>query len=101
MIRGNFLSADERQTLLAIVRRPSERLWGVMHRAVTHNKCYATFNEFAAAIREFFAETIPKRWKEFRDTVTDNFRVISHQDFRVLEVAGYITTPALICAFVF
>lgn len=62
-----------------------ERLWGVMHREVTHNKCYATFDEFAAAITEFFAETIPKRWTEFRDTVTDNFRVISHQDFRVLE----------------
>ncbi len=61
-----------------------ERLWGVMHREVTHNKCYATFDEFAAAIGDFFAETIPKRWKEFRDTVTDNFRVISHQDFRVL-----------------
>ncbi len=28
----------------------TERLWGVMHREVTHNKCYATFDEFAAAI---------------------------------------------------
>ena len=24
-----------------------ERLWGLMHRHITHNKCYATFREFS------------------------------------------------------
>jgi hypothetical protein len=30
-------------------------------------------------------ETIPREWKNFRDTVLDNFRVITHEKFRVLE----------------
>jgi transposase len=25
---------------------PIERLWGLMHRHVTHNRCYATYNKF-------------------------------------------------------
>ena len=62
-----------------------ERLWGVFHKYVTHNKFYKTFNEFAAAVMNFLNETIPKKWREFRDTVTDNFRIISHQNFRVFE----------------
>lgn len=62
-----------------------ERLWGVMHERVTHNTFYDTFDDFAQAIESFFTQTIPKDWKEFRDTVTDNFRIISFQDFRVLE----------------
>ena len=64
---------------------PIERLWGVMHKYVTHNKFYRTFNEFAEAILEFFNKTIPEKWHDFRDRVTDNFRVITHDDFRVLE----------------
>jgi transposase len=62
-----------------------ERLWGVMHERLTHNKFYQTFDEFARAIESFITQTIPKDWTEFRDTVTDNFRIISFQDFRVLE----------------
>jgi transposase len=64
---------------------PIERLWGVMHQYVTHNKFYETQGLFAAAVLEFLRETIPKKWKTFRDTVTDNFRIISHQNFRILE----------------
>ncbi len=64
---------------------PIERLWGVMHKYVTHNKFYETQTMFANAILAFFRKTIPKEWKNFRDTVTDNFRVISYQNFRVLE----------------
>jgi len=29
---------------------PIERLWGVMHKHVTHNKCYATYAQFARVI---------------------------------------------------
>jgi hypothetical protein len=28
---------------------------------------------------------IPEKWKDFRSQVSDNFRIISHQNFRVLE----------------
>lgn len=61
-----------------------ERLWGVMHREVTHNKFYATFDLFAEAIDDFFRRRLPREWRDWCDTVTDNFRVISHQEFRVL-----------------
>ncbi len=64
---------------------PIERLWGVMHACVTHNRFYATQPKFATAILAFFHQTIPKDWRNFRDKVSDNFRVISHQNFRVLE----------------
>jgi len=30
-------------------------------------------------------ETIPREWKNFRDMVSDNFRVMTHEKFRVLE----------------
>jgi transposase len=63
---------------------PIERLWGVMHKYVTHNRFYASANQFAEAILNFLKNTVPKHWHDFRDTVTDNFRIISHQNFRVL-----------------
>ena len=63
---------------------PIERLWGVMHKHLTHNKCYATYREFAAAALEFLREKIPNSWPEICDSVTDNFRVISSENFRVM-----------------
>ena len=36
-----------------------ERLWCVMHEWVTHNKHYATFEEFEDAMDEFLDETLP------------------------------------------
>ena len=56
---------------------PIERLWGVMHRNITHNKTYATCTQFADATLEFLREKVPRSWADFRDSVTDNFRVIS------------------------
>ena len=61
-----------------------ERLWGVMHKHVTHNKFYKTYNEFANAILTFLKETIPKNWKQFRDQVTDNFRIISNDECKFI-----------------
>ena len=29
---------------------PTQRLWGLMHKHVTHNRCHATFADFKAAI---------------------------------------------------
>ena len=63
---------------------PIERLWGVMHRNVTHNKCYGTCAQFADATLDFLRETIPRNWADFRDSVTDNFRVINPRVFRVM-----------------
>ena len=76
--------------LIALPRRcphlnPIERLWAVMHRYVTTNRFYPTQKQFAQAILSFFQETVPKHWPDFRDQVTDNFRVLSNQNLRVLK----------------
>jgi len=63
---------------------PIERLWGLMHRNVTHNKCYATCAQFADATLGFLRDKVPRNWASFCDSVTDNFRVISPKDFRVM-----------------
>jgi hypothetical protein len=68
---------------------PSERLWAVIHKHVTHSKCYATCGEFAAATLSFLREKVPKKRGKFRFSVTDNFRVISSKDFQVETKAGY------------
>jgi len=64
---------------------PIERLWAVMHQCVTHNRHDPTQKQFANAILEFFRETLPKEWKTFRSKVSDNFRIVTHEEFRVLE----------------
>jgi transposase len=63
---------------------PIERLWGLMHRNVTHNKCYATCAQFADATLGFLRQQVPRNWAHFCDSVTDNFRVISPKNFRVM-----------------
>ncbi len=62
-----------------------ERLGAVMHREVTHNKFPASFGHFVEAIFDFFRRRLPQEWKTWCDTITDNFRIISHKEFRVLE----------------
>ena len=39
---------------------PIERLWGLMHRHVTHNTCYATCRQFADATFDFLRDKVPK-----------------------------------------
>jgi len=63
---------------------PIERLWGVMHKHITHNKSYATFAQFADATLGFLRDQVPRNWARFRDSVSDNFRVISPKSFRVM-----------------
>ena len=63
---------------------PIERLWGVMHKYVTHNKCYASFRDFAGATLGFLREEVPRNWPQLCDSVTDNFRIIDPGDFRVV-----------------
>ena len=59
---------------------PIERLWGLMHRNVTHNRCYATCAKFADATLGFLREQVPRNWARFCDSVTDNFRAIAPKD---------------------
>ena len=63
---------------------PIERLWGVMHKWVTHNRHYASFDQFTEAIFGFFRKTLPEQWRAFTDTVTDNFRIISLDEYNVI-----------------
>ena len=63
---------------------PAERLRGLMHKHVTHNRCHATFADFRAAILTFLREEVPRKWDTYCDQVTDNFRIVSPKDFRVL-----------------
>jgi hypothetical protein len=56
-----------------------------MHREVNDNKITASFAQFTEAIDDFFTQRLPGEWKVWRNTITDNFRIISHQEFRVLE----------------
>jgi transposase len=64
---------------------PIERLWGVMHRNVTHNACYDNFRKFKRKTMAFLTREVPKNWCAYRDSVTDNFRVITPADFRVVK----------------
>ena len=63
---------------------PIERLWALMHEHLTHNKTYPTCREFADAILNFLRDEVPRKWGEFCDSVTDNFRVILPANFRIL-----------------
>ena len=64
---------------------PIERLWGAMHRAVTHNAFYPTFGQFKARMLGFLIEEVPRNWANLRDSVSDNFRVINPKDFRIVK----------------
>ena len=106
MIRRGFLDPKSRKDLIELARDGSaaHRLgrranailciawtWstasprrGLMHRHITHNKCYATFREFSTAMLTFLREEVPKNWHHYCDAVTDNFRVINPTEFRII-----------------
>jgi len=54
---------------------PIERLWGVMHKAVTHNQTYPSFKAFVDAIKGFL-DDVQANWKVICDQISDNFRII-------------------------
>jgi antitoxin FitA len=64
--------------------RAAIKIMGREHKHVTHSKCYATSREFAGAVLTFLREKVPQNWRDPRDSVTDNFRVVNPRDFRVL-----------------
>jgi transposase len=63
---------------------PIERLWGLMHRHITHNKCYANFKDFSFAMLTFLRDEVPEKWCTYCDEVTDNFRIINPTEFRII-----------------
>ena len=63
---------------------PIERLWGVMHENVTHNRYYATFRAFSDAVLTFLTETVPRNFDRFSSRITDNFHVRDPRELRVL-----------------
>jgi len=85
-----WLTAPNRRIVLHFIPaycphlNPIERLWRVMHENITHNRCYDKFIDFAEKTLIFLREQVPKNWSHLRDSVTDNFRVISPKDFRVM-----------------
>ena len=63
---------------------PTGRLWGVMHRHVTHNRFHADFRQFTEAIFRFFDETLPREWEAIAESVTDSFRIVTHDGYRMV-----------------
>ena len=56
----------------------------LMNEWVTHNKYYDTFEAFTDAIFEFFEKILPENRESFRDTITDNYRVISTKQYKII-----------------
>jgi len=63
---------------------PTGRLWGVMHRHVRRNRFHADFLQFTEAILRFFDGTLPREWEAIAESVTDSFRVITHDGYRMV-----------------
>jgi len=56
-----------------------------LHQYVTHNRDYQSQKQLADAILAFMRETIPQEWAKSRGKVSDNFRVITHENLLVLK----------------
>ena len=63
---------------------PIERLWAIMHEHIAHIRDYTTFAEFVDAVIGFLRNTVTKNAHEWRDTITDNFRIISQKEYRLI-----------------
>ena len=71
-------------TTICAVFKPDRTSLGRHAKWVIHNRHYVTFSQFTEAILGFCRETLPKKWREFTDTVTDNFRIISLKKYKVV-----------------
>ncbi len=63
---------------------PTGRLWGVMHRHVRRNRFHADLRQFTGAIFRFFDDTPPREREAIAESVTDSFRVITHDGHRMV-----------------
>jgi transposase len=64
---------------------PIERLWLLMHKNLTHNRCFDNFPTFCTKVLNFLRREVQEKWEAFRDHVTDNFRVIESAKYRILK----------------
>jgi hypothetical protein len=55
-----------------------------MHKTVTHTDVTPPNNGICEAVLGFLRNDVPSSWDTFRDSVIDNFRIISPEDFWVL-----------------
>tara|TARA_B100000767_G_scaffold164338_1_gene154052 strand:- start:267 stop:473 length:207 start_codon:yes stop_codon:yes gene_type:complete len=53
-------------------------------KTICATKPYAIFNQFSEAISGFFLKTLLEKWQEFTNTITDNFRIISFNEYKVI-----------------
>jgi hypothetical protein len=60
---------------------PIERLWRLMPKRLTHNKSWPDYPTFAKGVPHILSEDISKQRDLFRNSLTDNFRVIDLNDF--------------------
>ncbi len=88
MIGGHYRSRYSRR--LSVTRlqgathlNPIERLSCTETSRIT-NKSYTTCAQFADATLDFLREKVPRSWADLRDSIADNFRIISPKDFRVV-----------------
>ncbi len=49
-----------------------ERLWGLMQRHDTRNRCHATFVDLKAAILTLLREEVPGKWETYCNQVMDD-----------------------------
>ena len=78
----------------ARILNPIERLWGVMHRSLTHNRTYPTYREFADAMLHFLRAEVPSRWREIAEF---NHRQLPHNppcQFSYFGVSGVSHPPS-------
>lgn len=90
VIVKEWLARPERKCVLRFLPTycphldPIERLWGLMHENITHNRDFKTLREFRRAVIDFLRYEVPKHWGRFCNRITDNFRVIRRKNFRVI-----------------
>ena len=72
---------------------PIERLWGLMHKHTTHNKCYSSFKDFSIAMLTFLRDDVPRNWGTYCDRVTDNFQNHQPKGFSGSHVSGVYSLP--------
>ena len=54
-----------------------------MHRHVRRNRFHADLRRFTEAVLRFLYGTLPREREAFVDAVTDSFRVITHDGYRM------------------
>jgi hypothetical protein len=72
---------------------PIERLWGLMHENLTHNRDYKTFAEFRGEILKFLRHIAPRGWKHFCDRNDGQLSRDPSRRISASLLAGVIISP--------